>query len=74
MTAVDFAALMVLIAKTVGLHEVHDAMMLIPAMGIGLFLLPLGVGYHTACAMGCVAPAVRNLVMNYQLRVDKNFT
>ena len=51
-----FAPLLFPIAKLVGIHEVHYAMVAILAMGIGLFAPPLGVGFYTACAIGRVAP------------------
>ena len=41
----------------VGIHEVHYAMVVILAMGIGLFAPPFGVGYYAACAIGRVEPA-----------------
>ncbi len=40
-----------------GVHEVHYAMIVILAMGIGLFAPPFGVGYYAACAIGRVDPA-----------------
>jgi tripartite ATP-independent transporter DctM subunit len=52
-----FGPLMVPIAKEVGLHEVHYAIVVILAMGIGLFSPPFGVGYYSACAIGRVDPA-----------------
>ena len=44
------------IAKAVGIHEVHYAMVVILAMGLGLFSPPFGVGYYAACAIGKVHP------------------
>jgi len=44
------------IAKAVGIHEVHYAMVVILAMGLGLFAPPFGVGYYAACAIGKVPP------------------
>ncbi|MBR0871367.1 TRAP transporter large permease subunit [Bradyrhizobium tropiciagri] len=52
-----FGPLLFPIAKTVGVHEVHYAMIIILAMGIGLFAPPFGVGYYAACAIGRVDPA-----------------
>jgi TRAP-type C4-dicarboxylate transport system permease large subunit len=43
--------------RAVGVHEVHYAMIIILAMGIGLFAPPFGVGYYAACAIGRVDPA-----------------
>jgi len=44
------------IARQVGIHEVHYSMVVILAMGIGLFAPPFGVGYYAACAIGRVDP------------------
>ena len=44
------------IARAVGMHEVHYAMVVILSMGIGLFAPPFGVGYYAACAIGRVEP------------------
>jgi TRAP-type C4-dicarboxylate transport system permease large subunit len=35
---------------------VHYAMVVILAMGIGLFAPPFGVGYYAACAIGRASP------------------
>ena len=51
-----FGPLLFPIARAVGIHEVHYAMVVILAMGIGLFAPPLGVGYYAACAIGRVSP------------------
>jgi tripartite ATP-independent transporter DctM subunit len=51
-----FGPLLFPIAKTVGVHEVHYAMVVILAMGLGLFSPPFGVGYYAACAIGRVNP------------------
>ena len=52
-----FGPLLFPIAKAAGIHEVHYAMVVILAMGIGLFAPPFGVGYYAACAIGRVEPA-----------------
>ena len=52
-----FGPLLFPIARAVGIHEVHYAMVVILAMGLGLFAPPFGVGYYTACAIGRVDPA-----------------
>jgi tripartite ATP-independent transporter DctM subunit len=44
------------IAKQVGVHEVHYAMVVTLAMGIGLFAPPFGVGYYAACAISRIHP------------------
>jgi len=51
-----FGPLLFPIARSMGVNEVHYAMVVILAMGIGLFSPPLGVGYYTACAIGRVSP------------------
>lgn len=51
-----FGPLLFPIAKSVGIHEVHYAMVVILAMGLGLFAPPFGVGYYAACAIGRVDP------------------
>jgi tripartite ATP-independent transporter DctM subunit len=51
-----FGPLLFPIAKQVGVHEVHYAMVIILAMGIGLFAPPFGVGYYAACAISRVHP------------------
>ena len=52
-----FGPLLFPIARAVGVPEVHYAMIVILAMGIGLFAPPFGVGYYAACAIGRVDPA-----------------
>ena len=52
-----FGPLLFPIAKLVGIHEVHYAIVVILSMGIGLFAPPFGVGYYSACAIGRVDPA-----------------
>jgi len=51
-----FGPLLFPIAKEVGVHEVHYAMVVILAMGIGLFAPPFGVGYYAACAISRIHP------------------
>jgi tripartite ATP-independent transporter DctM subunit len=51
-----FGPLLFPIARAVGVHEVQYAMIVILAMGIGLFSPPFGVGYYAACAIGRVSP------------------
>jgi TRAP-type C4-dicarboxylate transport system permease large subunit len=50
-----FGPLLFPVAKAMGVHEVHYAMIVILAMGIGLFAPPFGVGYYGACAIGRVS-------------------
>jgi tripartite ATP-independent transporter DctM subunit len=57
-------------AKLAGVHEVHYAMVVILAMGIGLFAPPFGVGYYTACAIGRISPdAAMRRIWPYLLAV-----
>ena len=51
-----FGPLLFPIARAVGIHEVHYAMVVVLAMGLGLFAPPFGVGYYAACAIGKVNP------------------
>ncbi len=51
-----FGPLLFPIAKQLGVHEVHYAMVVILAMGIGLFAPPFGLGYFAACTIGRVSP------------------
>jgi len=51
-----FGPLLFPVAKAMGVHEVHYAMVVILAMGIGLFAPPFGVGYYGACAIGRISP------------------
>jgi tripartite ATP-independent transporter DctM subunit len=50
-----FGPLLFPVAKAMGVHEVHYAMIVILAMGIGLFAPPFGVGYYGACAIGRIS-------------------
>ena len=51
-----FGPLMFPIAAQVGVNEVHYAMVVVLAMGIGLFSPPFGVGYYAASAISKVNP------------------
>ena len=51
-----FGPLMFPIARQVGVHEVHYAMVVVLSMGVGLFAPPFGVGYYAACAISRVNP------------------
>jgi TRAP-type C4-dicarboxylate transport system permease large subunit len=51
-----FGPLLFPIARQLGIHDVHYAMVVILSMGLGLFAPPLGVGYYAACAIGQVNP------------------
>ena len=51
-----FGPLLFPVARAAGVHEVHYAMVVILAMGIGLFAPPFGLGYYAACTIGRVNP------------------
>ena len=51
-----FGPLLFPVARALGVHEVHYAMVVILAMGLGLFAPPFGVGFYAACAIGRVSP------------------
>jgi len=51
-----FGPLLFPAARALGVHEVHYAMVVIFAMGLGLFAPPFGVGFYVACAIGKVPP------------------
>jgi tripartite ATP-independent transporter DctM subunit len=44
------------VARAVGVNDVHYAMVVILAMGLGLFAPPFGVGFYISCAIGRVPP------------------
>ena len=51
-----FGPLLFPIAASFGIDLVHYAIVVVLAMGLGLFSPPLGVGFYTACAIGRVEP------------------
>src|SRR4029077_12966390 len=51
-----FGPLLFPVARALGISEVHYAMVVIFAMGLGLFPPPFGVGFYAACAIGKVSP------------------
>jgi tripartite ATP-independent transporter DctM subunit len=53
---VVFGPLLFPIAKQFGINEVHYSMVVVLAMGIGLFAPPFGVGYYAACAISRINP------------------
>ncbi|KAF3998813.1 TRAP transporter large permease [Glaciimonas immobilis] len=61
-----FGPLLFPVARSLGIHDVHYAMVVILAMGIGLFAPPFGVGFYASCAIGKVSPdAVFRRVWGY---------
>jgi len=51
-----FGPLLFPIARQLGVNDVHYSMVVILAMGIGLFAPPFGVGYYAACAISRIHP------------------
>jgi tripartite ATP-independent transporter DctM subunit len=51
-----FGPLLFPIARQLGIPEVQYAMVVVLAMGIGLFAPPFGVGYYAACAISRIHP------------------
>jgi tripartite ATP-independent transporter DctM subunit len=51
-----FGPLMFPIARQLGIDDVHYAMVVVLAMGIGLFAPPFGVGYYAAAAIARIRP------------------
>ncbi|HMK80556.1 MAG TPA: TRAP transporter large permease subunit, partial [Xanthobacteraceae bacterium] len=51
-----FGPLMFPLARSVGVHEVHYAIVAILAMGVGLFAPPFGIGFYASCAIGGCEP------------------
>lgn len=51
-----FGPLLFPIARMMGVHEVHYAIIAVFSMGLGLFTPPFGVGFYLACAIGRVHP------------------
>lgn len=51
-----FGPLLFPIARDIGVHEVHYSMVVVLAMGIGLFAPPFGVGYYGCCAVSKTNP------------------
>ncbi|MEJ8821194.1 TRAP transporter large permease subunit [Variovorax humicola] len=53
-----FAPLLFPASRALGIDDVHYSMVVILAMGIGLFAPPIGVGFYLACGMGKVEPGL----------------
>lgn len=46
------APIMFPIARTLGIHDIQYAMVIVSSMNIGLMLPPIGVGFYLACRIG----------------------
>ena len=55
-----FGPLLFPVARQLGIHEVHYAMVVILAMGLGLFAPPFGLCYYAACIIGDVSRRKRD--------------
>jgi len=63
-----FGPLLFPIAQALGIDLVHYSMVVILAMGVGLFAPPFGVGYYAACAISRVSPdAGMRPILGYML-------
>jgi tripartite ATP-independent transporter DctM subunit len=51
-----FGPLLFPAARTIGINDVHYAMTVVLAMGLGLFAPPFGIGYYFSCAIGGAVP------------------
>ncbi|MBO9536330.1 TRAP transporter large permease subunit [Herbaspirillum sp.] len=51
-----FAPLLFPVAHQLGINEIHYAMVVILAMGLGVFAPPFGLCYYAACIIGQVPP------------------
>jgi tripartite ATP-independent transporter DctM subunit len=51
-----FGPLLFPIAESMGIHQVHYAMVAVLAMSLGLFSPPFGVGFYAACVVGQCQP------------------
>jgi tripartite ATP-independent transporter DctM subunit len=43
-----------IVANFPGIHPVHSGVIMLPSLGIGLFLPPMGIGFLIACSLGKV--------------------
>lgn len=51
-----FGPLLFPVAKSLGINEVHYAMVVVLSMGLGLFAPPFGLGYYAACSIARISP------------------
>lgn len=50
------APIMFPIAKKLGIHDIHYAMVVVCSMNVGLMMPPIGVGFYVACRIGDARP------------------
>jgi len=61
-----FGPLLFPVARELGIHDVHYAIVVVLCMGIGLFAPPFGVGFYAACIIGKVsAERVVGRILSY---------
>jgi tripartite ATP-independent transporter DctM subunit len=53
-----FGPLLFPVSRALGINDIHYSMVIIVAMGLGLFAPPFGVGFYGACAVGRGVPDV----------------
>ncbi|MGI4811887.1 MAG: TRAP transporter large permease subunit [Janthinobacterium lividum] len=51
-----FGSILFPVARTIGVNEVHYAMVAVFSMGLGLFAPPFGVGFYSACGIAGIDP------------------
>jgi tripartite ATP-independent transporter DctM subunit len=51
-----FGPLLFPVARALGVNDIHYSMVIVVAMGLGLFAPPFGVGFYGACAVGRGSP------------------
>ena len=44
------------IARKLGIHDIHYAMVIVAAMNVGLMMPPIGIGFYLACRIGDAPP------------------
>ena len=58
-----FGPLLFPLAREMGIHEIHYAVIVVLSLSIGLFAPPFGVGYYGACAVGKCSPEAAALAI-----------
>jgi tripartite ATP-independent transporter DctM subunit len=50
------APIMFPIARKLGIHDIHYAMVIVTSMNVGLMMPPIGIGFYLACRIGDAPP------------------
>ena len=50
------APIMFPLARTLGINDIHYAMVVVTAMNIGLMAPPIGIGFYIACKIAGISP------------------